>query len=211
MSFAHTSLPVAADLPPAVDVNAIVAGLADDHVFAPDNVESEIASQVAQARADGIELSVVVIPENGRHDSLLRNLATEVGSSEGGTVLVLSPDWAGTYSDTVSRVKLEAGEDHAKYTASPVVATRNFVDEIDAPALSWTAVASVLLAGTVLAVAGLYAVKVRRAKSSVPSATGSARTAVPGADPAAGKADAAAAGADTAAATTDTALSDSVS
>jgi hypothetical protein len=170
MSFAHTFLPVAADLPPDVDVDAIVAGLAGDHVYAPDDVESEIATQVAEARADGIALSVVVIPENGRHDSLLRNLATEVGSSEHGTVLVLSPDWAGTYSDTISRVQLEAGEDHAKYTGSPVTSTRNFIDELESSTVSWTAATSVLLAGTVLAVAGLYAVKVRRAKSSPPAA-----------------------------------------
>jgi hypothetical protein len=179
MSFAHTFLPVAADLPPDVDVDTIVAGLAADHVYAPDGVESEIAAQVAQARSDGIELSVVVIPANGPHDSLLRNLATEVAADEGGTVLVLSPDWAGTYSDTISRVKLEAGEDHAKYTGSPVVATRKFIDEVDAPSLSWTAVTSVLLAGMVLAVAGLYAVKTRRAKASVPTDPASADTALP--------------------------------
>jgi hypothetical protein len=170
MSFAHTFVPVAADLPPDVDVEVIVAGLAGDHVYAPDDVEPEIAEQVAQARADGLELSVVVVPENGRHDSLLRNLATEVASDEGGTVLVLSPDWAGTFSDTVSRVQLEAGEDHAKFVGDPVVATRNFVDEVDGPALSWTAVTSVLVAGTVLAVAGLYVVKSRRAaKSATPT------------------------------------------
>ena len=115
-------------------------------------------------------LSVVVIPENGPHDSLLRNLATEVASHENGTVLVLSPDWAGTYSSTISRVKLEAGEDQAKYVGSPVIATRNFVDELDSSALSWTAATSVLLAGTILAVAGLYAVKARRAKAAQPPA-----------------------------------------
>ncbi|WP_068271235.1 DUF6676 family protein [Aldersonia kunmingensis] len=179
MSFAHTFLPVAADLPPDVDVDAIVAGLASDHVYAPDDVESEIATLVAEARDDGIQLSVVVIPENGRHDSLLRNLATEVASHEHGTVLVVSPDWAGTYSDTINRVKLEAGEDHAKYTASPVIATRNFIDELEAPAVSWTAATSVLLAGTVLAVAGLYAVKARRAKSAPPPAEPPSRDPVP--------------------------------
>lgn len=166
MSFAHTFVPVAADLPPDTDVDAIVAGLAGDHVYAPSDVEPDIAEQVAQARADGLQLSVVVVPENGPHDSLLRNLATEVGSDEGGTVLVLSPDWAGTYSDSISRVKLEAGEDHAKFVGDPVVATGNFIDEVDGPALSWSALTSILVVITVLAVAGLYVVKSRRAAKS---------------------------------------------
>ncbi|MBD0323707.1 MAG: hypothetical protein ICV72_10010 [Aldersonia sp.] len=167
-SHLRTVVPVAADLPPGVDVDAIVAGLAGDHVYAPSDVEPELAGQVAQARADGLDLSVVVVPQNGWHDSLLRNLATQVAADEGGggTVLVLSPDWAGTHSDTISRVTLEAGEDQAKFVGDPVVATRNFVDEVQGPQLPWTGIGAVLVAGTVLAVAGVYALKTRRAKAA---------------------------------------------
>ncbi|HEY5856186.1 MAG TPA: DUF6676 family protein [Aldersonia sp.] len=157
--------PLAADLPPKVDVDDIVADLADNHVAAPSGVESKLAPVVAQARNDGIDLEVVVIPENGRHDSQLRDLATAVAQQDnGGTILVLSPDWAGTYSDTLSRVVLEAGEDSAKFTGNPVVSTQNFVAEIQAPQLPWTAITCVLLAGTAAVVGATYYAKVRRAR-----------------------------------------------
>lgn len=157
--------PLAADLPPNVDVDDIVADLAENHVAAPSAVEAKLAPVVEQARNEGIDLEVVVIAENGRHDSQLRDLATAVGQqTHGGTILVLSPDWAGTYSDTLSRVVLEAGEDRAKFTGNPVVSTENFVHEIQTTQLPWTAITCVLLVGTAAVVGATYYAKARRAR-----------------------------------------------
>ena len=70
---------------------------------------------VTDAREHGIPLSIVVVQGNPGRDSDLRDLATEVGKKEHGTVVVLSDSWVGTYSDHFSRARLEWAEDNAKY------------------------------------------------------------------------------------------------
>ncbi|MEV0246635.1 DUF6676 family protein [Nocardia sp. NPDC050712] len=175
MTVSHTSVftPMAAELPPPVTEktirNVIIPDLADDHVA---NLTTKpmprLAAIAAEARSQGIELSIVVVPGNPGHDSSLRDLATEVGKSEHGTVVVFSDDWVGTYSDTVSRVRLEWAEDAAKYKGGghTTEAAQIFTDRLETgDGLSWTAITSVLLAGTVLVVGGLYWVKSRRSES----------------------------------------------
>ncbi|WP_280503986.1 DUF6676 family protein [Nocardia farcinica] len=160
--------PLAAGLPPTIDddaLAAIKADVADNHVATPEGRDqSELAAIVAEARADGIPLSIVVIPGNPGHDSNLRDLATEVAKTEHGTVVVFSDDWVGTYSDTISRVRLEWAEDAAKSKqGDSVTAATIFVDRINEPeAVSWTAFTCVVLGGTAAAVAGLAYVKARR-------------------------------------------------
>ncbi|MET8778068.1 DUF6676 family protein [Nocardia sp. NPDC050713] len=171
MAPSYTSVfsPMAAELPPTINDSAlrtIKADVADNHVAAPKGKDqSGLEAIVAEARADGIPLSIVVIPGNPGHDSNLRDLATEIGKTEHGTVVVLSDDWVGTYSDSISRVKLEWAEDAAKSKqGNSVEAARIFVGRLEEPeTFSWTAITSVLLAGTAIVIAGLYWVKSRRA------------------------------------------------
>src|SRR5574340_780067 len=85
-------VPLATDVPPDVSVDKVLA-------------------VVARAQHRGIDLSIVVLDKNPNMDSQLRDLATEVGAHEGGTVLVLSPNWVGTFSDSISRVRLESAQD----------------------------------------------------------------------------------------------------
>nr|WP_280485963.1 DUF6676 family protein [Nocardia cyriacigeorgica] len=142
-----------------------------DGVAAPAGKDqSELAAIVAQARADGIPLSVVVVQGNPWHDSSLRDLATEVGKFQHGTVAVFSDDWMGTYSDSISRVHLEWAEDAAKWKGGKSEeAVQIFADRLQQPeSVPWTGFTSVLLAGTVAAVGGLYWVKRRRAASAAP-------------------------------------------
>ncbi|MFF0527152.1 DUF6676 family protein [Nocardia amikacinitolerans] len=180
MAPSYTSVfsPMAAELPPTINDSAlrtIKADVADNHVATPKGKDQAgLEAIVADARANGIPLSIVVIPGNPGHDSNLRDLATEIGKTEHGTVVVLSDDWVGTYSDSISRVKLEWAEDAAKSKqGNSVEAARIFVGRLEEPeTFSWTAITSVLLAGTAIVVAGLYWVKSRR------SATESAAVAV---------------------------------
>ncbi|TLG15593.1 hypothetical protein FEK35_05420 [Nocardia cyriacigeorgica] len=171
MTVSHTwafSL-VATGLPENTDLGEIRADLADDGVAAPAGKDqSELAAIVAQARADGIPLSVVVVQGNPWHDSSLRDLATEVGKFQHGTVAVFSDDWMGTYSDSISRVHLEWAEDAAKWKGGKSEeAVQIFTDRLQQPeSVPWTGFTSVLLAGTVAAVGGLYWVKRRRAASA---------------------------------------------
>ncbi|WP_431968926.1 DUF6676 family protein [Nocardia sp. bgisy134] len=183
MAPSYTSVfsPMAAELPPTINDSAlrtIKADVADNHVATPKGKDQAgLEAIVTEARSHGIPLSIVVIPGNPGHDSNLRDLATEIGKSQHGTVVVLSDDWVGTYSDSISRVQLEWAEDVAKgKQGNSVEAARVFVDRLEKPeALSWTAITSVLLAGTAIAIAGLYWVKSRRAareSAAVPVAEG---------------------------------------
>ncbi|MGW5313829.1 Rv1476 family membrane protein [Nocardia thailandica] len=165
MTVLHTFAPMATELPPNTELAAVRADLADNHVAAPKGKDQqELATLVAQAGADGIPLSVVVVPGNPGHDSSLRDLATEVGSGTPGTILVLSDDWVGTYSDQISRVRLEYAEDVAKYRGNhPEEAVSAFVGRLEEPeGVPWAVVTGVLVLLTVLAVAGLYLLKLRR-------------------------------------------------
>lgn len=169
MTVSHTSVltPMAAGLPPNVTDETVVtinADLADNHVATLDGKDrTELAAIAADANAHGIPLNIVIVPGAPPHESL-RDLATTIGKGEQGTVLVLSDDWAGTYSDSISRVRLEWAEDKAKFNGgSTTEKAQHFVDKLEQPeAVSWTTIASVLLAGTAAVVIGLYFVKSRR-------------------------------------------------
>lgn len=157
-----------ADLPKGVDVDKVVAQLGPDRVAVLDpdarlEYQGDLADLVASADAHGKRLSVVVLPTNDRHDSQLRDLATAVGKQESGTVLVLSPNWIGTYSDAVSRFDLEAAEDYARpLTAQPVQSAEAFVGRLERPAAPWTAGVLAALVLLVALLAGLYVLKARR-------------------------------------------------
>lgn len=164
MSFTAAFTPAPASLPPDVDLDEVLADVADDHVSAPTNEVPGLKLVVAEANSDGVELTIVVVEANPGHDSMLRDLATEVGKHEGGTVLVLSPDWVGTYSDSISRVELETAEDPAKWhNGDSVAASHKFVDELTNYSLPWSAMSCAILVVTLAAMGGLYVVKSRRA------------------------------------------------
>jgi hypothetical protein len=160
-------VPAPAELPPHLNIDDIVADVADDHVSAPSKDVDGLQQVVANAQAKGIDLSIVVINKNPDAEARLRDLATEVGKHEHGTVVVLSPDWLGTYSDSLSRVQLEVAEDPAKYTGGDsVLAARKFVDGLNPGSNPWTPVTCVLVGATVIAITALYTVKARRARTA---------------------------------------------
>ena len=113
-----------------------------------------------------------MVPQNPPIDTPLRDIATEVGEANpGATVLALSPSFAGTFSPTLDRVTLEAGQDVAK-TGDPVLSAKNFVDEISTTHFPWTTLAIVLVLGVAAAAALTRALQVRgthRGRSEVPT------------------------------------------
>ena len=116
---------------------------------------------VADARAKGIDLKIVVIPTNPPIDTPLRDIATEVGHAHpGSTVLAISPSFAGTYSRHFDRVTLEAGQDVAK-TGNPVQSSKNFVSELTTSHFPWTPFTIVLVLGVALAAVGTRMLQVR--------------------------------------------------
>ncbi|RVW08879.1 hypothetical protein EGT67_15350 [Prescottella agglutinans] len=162
---APARLPLAATIPDDVSVDAVRADLSDDGVSAPDSDVAELRDVVARAHEQGVDLKIVVLEKDPGRPEQLRDLATEIGKVDGGTVLVLSPSSPGTYSDTLSRVVLEGAQDRT-YTGNAVQSANNFVDEIAQPGVSWGLVTALLVLVVGL-VGGLsYAAKVRRGPSS---------------------------------------------
>lgn len=140
---------------------AVQADVRDDGVSAPDTDVEALRQVVSDARQGGVDLKIVVLPHNPGIDTPLRDIASEVGQANpGATVLALSPSFAGTYSPTIDRVTLEAGQDVAK-TGNPVLSAKNFVGEISTPDFPWTAFTIVLTLGVAAAAALTRVLQVR--------------------------------------------------
>ncbi|MFD1813824.1 DUF6676 family protein [Rhodococcus gannanensis] len=155
MPVSHTIafLPAPADIPAGVDIDTVVADVQDDGVSAPADDVAGLQAVVARAETEGITLRIVVLEENPGRDSQLRDIATDVGTQEGGTVLVLSPSWVGTYSDSLPRVAVEDAQDHA-YTGDAVDSANQFLDAVIEPDAPY----GLITAGIVLVVGAAAAV-----------------------------------------------------
>jgi hypothetical protein len=159
-------------IPPDVDMNAVNAAVSADGVSAPAADVPALRQVVADARAEGIDLKIVVIPTNPPIDTPLRDIATEVGQAHpGATVLAISPVFAGTYSQQFDRVTLEAGQDVAK-TGNAVQSSKNFLGELTTPHFPWTPFTIVLVLGVAVAAVAtrLLQVRARRAAVAEPAA-----------------------------------------
>jgi uncharacterized protein DUF6676 len=153
-------------IPPDVDINAVNAAVTADGVSAPSADVAALKQVVADARAKGIDLKIVVISTNPPIDTPLRDIATEVGKVHpDSTVLAISPFFAGTYSRHFDRVDLEAGQDVAK-TGNPVLSAQNFVSELSTPHFPWTPFTIVLVLGVALAAVATRVLQVRAVRAS---------------------------------------------
>lgn len=172
MSLSHAvpvhAAPAAAEIPPFVDVPSTLADVTADGVAAPSELVPGLEAVVARARDEGVDLHIVVLDQPARLDSHLRDLATEVGAADGGTVLVLGPGQVGSFSDSIDRVTLEAGQDSA-YTADPVVSADQFLDVVTAPGPSWTGLTLALVAVVALVLGGTWWANVRRGRDAAES------------------------------------------
>lgn len=171
--FDHSPLP--AYIPPEIDMDAVTAQVANGGVSAPKADLPGLRQVVADARADGIDLAIVVVDVNPPIDTPLRDIATVVGrANPGSTVLVLSPSFAGTYSPTYDRVLLEAGEDLAK-TGSPVQSAQNFVSQLNTPIFPWTEFTIILTLAVFVAAVVTRILRLRSKRYESPKAAAAAR------------------------------------
>jgi hypothetical protein len=132
-----------------------------ENISAPLAVTPALLQVINQAHDDGIDLKIVVLDRNPPNDTPLRDIATVVGSQHpDATVLVLSPNYVGTYSTHFPRATLEIGEDNAK-TGNSVVSAQNFLHQLDTPQFPWTAFTIVLLIGVLAAVIGTRFMQLR--------------------------------------------------
>ena len=139
-----------------------------ENISAPAAVTPALLQVIDQAHHDGIDLKIVVLDHNPPNDTPLRDIATVVGSQHpDATVLVLSPNYVGSYSTHFPRATLEIGEDNAK-TGNTVVSAQNFLHQLNTPQFPWTAFTIVLLIGVLAAVIGtrIMHLRVRRSATS---------------------------------------------
>lgn len=137
-------------------------------VSAPPDVAPGLKQVVEAARADGIDLKIVVLDHNPPNDPPLRDVATVVGSDHpDATVLVLSPSHVGSYSTHFPRSTLEIGEDNAK-TGNPVVSAQNFLHQLTTPQFPWTAFTIVLLIVVAAAAVGTRILQLRARRAATP-------------------------------------------
>jgi len=144
------------------------------NISAPAAVTPALLQVIDQAHHDGIDLKIVVLDHNPGNDTPLRDIATRVGAQHtDATVLVLSPNFVGSYSTHFPRSTLEIGEDNAK-TGNPVVSAQNFLHQLNTPQFPWTAFTIVLLIGVLAAVVGTRIMQLRLRRSATSPADAAA-------------------------------------
>jgi hypothetical protein len=159
-------------IPQDVDMTAIKAQVAASGVSAPPAAMPGLLDVVNHARADGINLKIVLLDHNPPNDTPLRDISTVVGADyPDATVLTLSPNYVGTYSTHFPRVTLEAGEDIAK-TGNPVLSAQHFLNELNAPEFPWTGLTIVLLIGVLAAAVGTRFLQLRSRRSATSAGAG---------------------------------------
>jgi Family of unknown function (DUF6676) len=152
--------------PPDQCLAIVQKQVAADNISAPPAVTPGLLQVIDQAHHDGIDLKIVVLDHNPANDTPLRDIATVVGAQHrDATVLVLSPNFVGTYSMQFPRATLEIGEDNAK-TGNPVVSAQNFLRELNTPQFPWTPFTIVLLILVLAAVVGTRIMRLRGRRSA---------------------------------------------
>ena len=136
------------------------------NISAPQVVTPALLDLINQAHEHGIDLKIVVLDHNPPTDTPLRDIATVVGAQHpDATVLVLSPNFVGTYSTHFPRASLEIGEDNAK-TGNTVASAQNFLHQLETPHFPWTGFTIVVLIGVLAAVIGTRFMQLRARRSA---------------------------------------------
>jgi hypothetical protein len=166
--------------PPDQCLAIVQAQVSADNISAPPAVTPALLEVIDQAHHDGIDLKIVVLDHNPLIDTPLRDIATRVGAEhKDATVLVLSPNFVGSYSTHFPRATLEIGEDNAK-TGNPVVSAQHFLHQLETPQFPWTGFTIAVLLGVAAAVAGTRFLQLRARRSA--TSKQHADTATPDAD-----------------------------
>lgn len=159
-----------ADVWSNLDMAAIKASLNDTGVWAPADQANGLKGLVKQAAADGHDLHVVVLDQTYPKFTAYRDIATELQSQVGGTVLVFGPSGSGTASSEFSRVDLEdASTSVTKGSDATQAATQMYHSVID-PNVNWNGVTIGLIVVVVIgAVIARLMMKRRRRNDAVES------------------------------------------
>lgn len=154
-----------ADVWSNLDMAAIQASLKQTGVWAPADQQAGLKTLVQEAAADGHSLHVVVLDQAYPKFTAYRDIATELQSHVGGTVLVFGPSGSGTASSDFSRVELEdSSNDVTKGSSATQAATQMYHKAID-PNVNWTGVTLGLIIVVVLGAVLARIMMKRRART----------------------------------------------
>ncbi|MFW0785652.1 DUF6676 family protein [Gordonia sp. CPCC 206044] len=154
-----------------VDMKSLLADVRDDGVAAPADQVAGLREVVAHAKADGYDVSFVVFGDPVKF-TYYRDIATELQSQVGGTVIVLGPNSVGSASPYFSRVQQEEATQDLTLT-NPPAAAQQMWDQMQEPSLNWTAITLVLIAVVVVGavVARMRSLRKRSGSESVADAS----------------------------------------
>lgn len=149
------------EVPFWVDYPAMVADLADDGVSAPEPFVEGLRTVVSEAEDRGLDLKVVYTEAPAAVYTDARDLATMLNRELEGTILVRTPAFVGSSSDSIPRHQLEAGQDDAWEEYEPVASAAVFAHKVTAPAQPWGTYSAIILVLAVVAVVA-FAVALHR-------------------------------------------------
>lgn len=152
------------EVPDWVDYHAIVEDLADDGVSAPEPFVEGLQTVVDEAGDRGLDLKVVYTEAPAAVYTDARDLAAFLGEEYDGTILVRTPVFIGSSSDSIPRHQLEAGQDDAWEEFDPVASAAVFAHKVTAPAPPWGALTAAAIVVTVLALVAFAIVLRRRSR-----------------------------------------------
>lgn len=152
------------EVPHWLDYQAVIADLADDGVSAPEPFVDGLQTVVREAGDRGLDLKVVYTEAPAAVYTDARDLAAILNEQYEGTILVRTPVFIGSSSDTLPRHQLEAGQDDAWEEFDPVASASVFAHKVAAPAPQWGALTAAVLVVAVLAMVAFVVVLRRRAR-----------------------------------------------
>ncbi|GAB11144.1 hypothetical protein GOARA_064_01460 [Gordonia araii NBRC 100433] len=149
-SSAVPTIPYGASVPDNVDVDAIVADLKAQSVHGPAEQVPALKQVVADAKADGHDIKIVVLTSKQPKFTYYRDVALTVQPKTGGTVIVLGPDSVGSSGPEFARVVQEEAAQNLTLS-DPPGAARQMVDQLTAPHMNWSVITIVLTLAVLLA------------------------------------------------------------
>ncbi|KAA0919696.1 DUF6676 family protein [Dietzia sp. ANT_WB102] len=149
------------EVPHWLDYQSVVADLADDGVAAPEPFVEGLQTVVREASDRGLDLKVVYTEAPAAVYTDARDVAMFLNDEFGGTILVRTPAFIGSSSDTIPRHQLEAGQDDAWEEPDPVTSASIFVQKVTAPAPQWGVLTATAMVVAILVVVA-FAVVLRR-------------------------------------------------
>ncbi|NMO00364.1 hypothetical protein HH308_03945 [Gordonia sp. TBRC 11910] len=140
-----SKIPYGSPVPAGIDIAAIRKDLLSTGVSAPSDQVAALKDVVAYGHSRGHDFKFVVLTDKQAKFTYYRDVAIELQSSTGGTVIVLGPNAVGSQGPDFSRVDQEEAAQNNLTLSNPPQAARHMVDDLLTPSTNWTAITLMLM------------------------------------------------------------------